>query len=97
MMHGEAHPDFSIVLLEIPATPGEGVDIAPVATLGTYRQYWEMLRTALESFFTNCYDSAYTCTVRFDQMFGGPFLTLAAGSTETHFLVSRTDSFGEAG
>ena len=45
----------------------------------------------------NCYDSAYTCTVRFDQMFGGPFLTLASGSTETHFLVSRTDSFGEAG
>lgn len=96
MMHGEAHPDFSVVLLEIPATPGEGVDIAPVATLGTYRHYWEMLQRALESFFTDCYDSTYTCTVRFDQMFGGPFLTLAAGSTETHFLVSRTDTFGEA-
>ena len=97
MMYGEANPDFPVVLLEIPVSPGESVDIAPVATLGTYRNYWGMLRKALESFFSDCFDSAYTCSVRFDQMFGGPFLTLASDSTETHFLVSRTEPFGEAG
>ena len=70
---------------------------SPSVTLGRSSQLWDILRAKLEEFFRYFGGSEYECEVRFDNMCGGPILTLVDTDDRKIpeiFMVSAPDLFG---
>ena len=85
-----------IVFLDMMKHRGEHDGDAPVAKLGTEKEYWGLLQSALAQIFIDDEDSFYTCEVAFDSMQGGPVVIIenSRGLIET-LMVCLLDRPGE--
>jgi len=68
---------------------------APHATLGRYGEMWKMFRAELVSHFESFYDKECTFTATYDQMYGGPILTVDEDDCSTVYVVAFPERFGE--
>lgn len=68
----------------------------PSMMMGKYAQFWDMLRFKLEELFEWLESGTVICEVKYDQMFGGPMLSIekANGDVEL-FSVAMPDCFGK--
>ena len=69
---------------------------SPSVTLVHYDQLWHAFLGQLAEYFENVEEESCSCEVRCDPMFGGPILSLKAGSTKESFMLAIADRF-EAG
>ena len=65
----------------------------PHAALGRGRQMWDMFRDELVSLCGDMMDAECTFTVRYDQMYGGPVLSVLEDDVTTVYGVSLPDRF----
>jgi len=68
---------------------------APHALLGRYRDMWKMFREELVSHFESFYDVECTFTATYDQMFGGPILTVDEDDCSIVYVVAFPERFGK--
>lgn len=68
----------------------------PTITMGTYAKFWPIMRHQLEEVLEWQPCGTLVCEVRYDQMFGGPILTIENAKEEVEmFMVALPDYFGE--
>ena len=68
----------------------------PHVVLGRGREMWDMFRDELVSHCGDLMDAECTFTVRYDQMYGGPVLSVLEDDVTTVYGVSIPDRFGDS-
>jgi len=86
--------DIVICARQYPKNVATGHE-APHAVLGCCRDMWKMFRAELVSHFESFYDVECTFTATYDQMYGGPILTVDEDDSSTVYVVAFPERFDE--
>jgi len=90
----EGHEEIAIMITRLKR--GKLPIDCPSIMMGKYAQFWDMLRLKLEELFECLEPGTIICEVKYDQMFGGPMLSIEEENGDVElFSVAMPDHFGE--
>ena len=92
----EDEETLEIAVQQIRFKKGKPPLDCPTITMGTYAEFWDIMRHKLEEVLEWQSCGTVVCEVRYDQMFGGPILTIEGAKRDVEmFMVALPNHFKE--